>query len=511
MLFNSYVFILLFLPFTVFAYSCLKQAGKYTQSIVLLTLASLFFYGWWNPAYLILILASIVGNYAVGTYLCQQEASPQRKRMLLVAAVTVNLAVLAYFKYLVFFAGVVSAFGDFDWRVDAIVLPLAISFFTFQQIAYLVDAYRGETSHYGFLDYCLFVTFFPQLIAGPIVHHNDMMPQFVEQKNRLPHMENIAVGLAIFSIGLFKKVVIADNAGAISTPLFAMADAGSQLTLLESWLAAIGYTLQLYYDFSGYADMAVGAARMFGIRLPINFNSPYKSRSIIEFWRRWHISLSNFLRDYLYFALGGNRKGTARRFSNLFITMLLGGLWHGAGWTFVAWGGLHGCYLIINHAARALLKSWHGRRRRGFGCISRVLTLLCVVIGWVFFRAETLSGALTLLRGMVGMNGVALPPKYLGRWGDFSAWLQDAGVNFYDMQHFSSLQDVWRLTFLLLLTLSLPNTYQLFARYQPVIGAVDPSRWQLTLNNKTGILFGLLMLYCLLSMNKVSEFLYFQF
>ncbi len=511
MLFNSYVFILLFLPFTVIAYSCLKRAGKYTQSIVLLTLASLFFYGWWNPAYLMLLLASIAGNYTLGTYLCRQGVRPRSKRLLLVAGVTANLAVLCYYKYLGFFVGVVSTLGDSSWRVDDIVLPLAISFFTFQQIAYLVDAYRGETRHYGFLDYCLFVTFFPQLIAGPIVHHKDMMPQFVQQKHALPHMENIAIGLGIFSIGLFKKVVIADNVGAISSPLFAMADAGSELTLLEAWLAAIGYTLQLYFDFSGYADMAVGAARMFGIRLPINFNSPYKSRSIIEFWRRWHISLSNFLRDYLYFALGGNRKGTVRRFSNLFITMLLGGLWHGAGWTFVAWGGLHGCYLIVNHAARAALKNWQGRNSRGFGFASLLLTLLCVMVGWVFFRAETLAGALSILRGMMGLNGVALPPKYLGRWGDFSLWLQDAGVNFYDMQHFSSLQDVWRLTLLLLLTLSLPNTYQLFAGYKPVIGAVQLSRWQLILNKKSGIVFGLLMLYCLLSMNKVSEFLYFQF
>ncbi len=511
MLFNSYVFILLFLPFTVIAYRCLKKAGRYTQSIVLLTLASLFFYGWWNPAYLTLLLVSIGGNYLLGTYLCRQGTYRRNKRVVLIAGVTVNLAVLGYYKYLGFFAGMVSTLGGASWRVDDIVLPLAISFFTFQQIAYLVDAWRGETSHYGFLDYCLFVTFFPQLIAGPIVHHKDMMPQFAKQKHAVPLMENIAIGLGIFSIGLFKKVAIADNVGAISSPLFAMADAGSQLTLLESWLAAIGYTLQLYFDFSGYADMAVGAARMFGIRLPINFNSPYKSRSIIEFWRRWHISLSNFLRDYLYLALGGNRKGTARRFSNLFLTMLLGGLWHGAGWTFVAWGGLHGMYLIANHAARAVLKNWRGSNSRGFGLLSHVLTLLCVVVGWVFFRAETLTGALSIVRGMAGLNGIALPPKYLGRWGDFSLWLQDVGVNFYDMQHFSSLQDVWRLTLLLVLTLCLPNTYQLFARYQPVIGAVEPSRWQLTLDYKSGIIFGLLMLYCLLSMNKVSEFLYFQF
>ncbi len=511
MLFNSYIFILLFLPLTVIAFYWLKKYGSYTLSIVLLVFASFAFYSWWNPAYLLLILGSIMCNYALGTVLTNHDIFQAKRRWLLALGVSCNLLVLCYYKYLLFFVGIISTLVDKPVSVEEIILPLAISFFTFQQIAYLVDAYRGESKHYGFLNYCLFVTFFPQLIAGPIVHHKEMMPQFVKNRNQSLALQNIAIGSIIFTIGLFKKVIIADSVAEISTPLFTVVDQGGELTLIEAWLAALSYTLQLYFDFSGYADMAVGAARLFGITLPANFDSPYKSASIIDFWRRWHITLSRFLRDYLYIALGGNRHGEIRRFQNLFITMLLGGLWHGAGWTFVVWGALHGFYLVVNHLWRKLAKEWQIVNARIYRFASHFLTLICVIIGWVFFRAETLTGAVSILKGMVGLNGIVFPSKYLGRWGENAVWMQDWGVQFYDMNFFTSLGDLWLLIALIVVTMTFPNTYQLLFKYKPVLEPVGESRWVIPLEKTSGIVCGLVLLYCLLSMNKTSEFLYFQF
>jgi alginate O-acetyltransferase complex protein AlgI len=511
MLFNSYIFILLFLPATVIAFYWLKKYGNYTLSILLLVFASFAFYSWWNPAYLLLILGSIMCNYALGTVLTNLSINKKNRRWLLTLGVSCNLLVLCYYKYLLFFVGIISAVVDSPLSVNEIILPLAISFFTFQQIAYLVDAYRGESKHYGFLNYCLFVTFFPQLIAGPIVHHKEMMPQFIKTRDHSLALQNIAIGCIIFTIGLFKKVVIADSIAEISTPLFSVADNGGELTLIEAWLASLSYTLQLYFDFSGYADMAVGAARLFGITLPANFNSPYKSVSIIDFWRRWHITLSRFLRDYLYIALGGNRLGEIRRFQNLFITMLLGGLWHGAGWTFVVWGGLHGFYLVVNHLWRKLTGPWQMTNWGVYTIACQILTLICVIVGWVFFRAETLTGALSIIRGMLGLNGVVFPSKYLGRWGDNAVWLQDLGAQFYDMKFFTSLGDLWLVIALIIVTMTFPNTYQLLYKYNPVLESPGASKWAIPVGKTSGTICGIVLLYCLLNMNKTSEFLYFQF
>lgn len=316
-----------------------------------LILSSLFFYGWWNPAYLSLILFSMLFNYAFGTILSNGE-KPKIRKYLLWVGVTTNLGFLGYFKYANFFVDQLNWAANSNFHLEKIILPLAISFFTFQQIAFLVDSYRHETKEFNFLQYCLFVTFFPQLIAGPIVHHKEMMPQFASNQVYKVNYKSLAIGLIIFTIGLFKKVILADGVAIYATPIFAEAEAEIAITLFSAWGGALAYTLQLYFDFSGYSDMAIGIAFMFGIKLPINFNSPYKSQSIIEFWRRWHITLSRFLRDYLYITLGGSKKGNVRRYVNLFITMLLGGIWHGAGWTFIIWGMLHGTYLMINHAWR---------------------------------------------------------------------------------------------------------------------------------------------------------------
>jgi alginate O-acetyltransferase complex protein AlgI len=413
MLFNSAEFIFMFLPVVLLVFYMIGSFGNHRVAISWLVGASLFFYGWWNPAYLGLMLGSILFNYAMGTVLVGGKGGPHARFMLAVG-VACNLAILGYFKYANFFVDNFNVVSGSSYHLETIILPLAISFFTFQQITFLVDASRGETREYNFLHYSLFVTFFPQLIAGPIVHHREMLPQFAKDSIYRVNQSSLAIGLVIFFLGLFKKVVLADGVAAYATPVFDAAESGVVITFFEAWAGALAYTFQLYFDFSGYSDMAIGIARMFNINLPLNFYSPYKAVNIIEFWRRWHMTLSRFLRDYLYFPLGGNRKGQPRRYVNLMITMLLGGLWHGAGWTFVAWGFMHGVFLVINHA-------WHGVRRffgsdpgsLGFTgrSVAWLITFLSVVVSWVMFRAESFESATNVLQGMAGMNGFVLPAQ----------------------------------------------------------------------------------------------------
>ena len=303
MLFNSYEFIFLFLPTVLLCFHLIGKQGYHRVAIAWLICVSLFFYGWWNPAYLLLILSSVLLNYSVGVLLIHNSGRNLLSKNILGIGVSVNLAILGYFKYANFFVDNLNALSDTNLILNEVILPLAISFFTFQQIAYLVDAYRGKIIEYNFLHYCLFVTFFPQLIAGPIVHHKEMLPQFANDAIYKLRSKSLAIGMTIFALGLFKKVVIADGISIYATPVFDAAEAGIILTFFEAWSGALAYTFQLYFDFSGYSDMAIGIARMFGIRLPLNFNSPYKATSIIDFWRRWHITLSRFLRDYLYISL----------------------------------------------------------------------------------------------------------------------------------------------------------------------------------------------------------------
>jgi alginate O-acetyltransferase complex protein AlgI len=522
MLFNSLEFILAFLPVTLIGFFLLGGRDNPRLALGWLTAASLFFYGWWNPAYLVLIVSSIVFNYMVGQRLM---AAPSRGW--LTFGVAANLASIGYFKYAGFLTANLEEASGLDIALGHIVLPLAISFFTFQQIAYLVDAYRGEVKDEGFVNYALFVTFFPQLIAGPIVHHSETMPQFAQRGTYRLDLDNLAVGLSIFSIGLFKKVVLADGIAAHATPVFDAAGAGYDPTLFEAWGGALSYTFQLYFDFSGYSDMAIGLARMFNIRLPINFDSPYKAVNIIDFWRRWHITLSRFLRDYLYIPLGGSRHGVPRRYSNLMITMLLGGLWHGAGWTFVVWGGLHGVYLVINHAWHAVRQRLgHDLRRSSLiGRIgARTVTFLAVVVAWVFFRAESFDSAGRILAGMVGLNGVWLPGPYIRLFGPFGPTLEALGWRFetFDGLLFGGTTQVAFLLVLGFIAFLLPNTQQWVGyvtrdrsdaevrSFVQRLVAVIPS-WRPTVVH--GSIIGLALCYCLLSIfaETPSEFLYFQF
>lgn len=402
MLFNSPEFLFAFLPATLlFVLVATREIGP-TAGILTLIVASLVFYGWWDPRALAVIGISITFNYSFARIL----SDPRVKRRLAVMwlGVSLNIAALAYFKYTNFFLTIVGR------NPLSIVLPLAISFYSFQQIAFLVDIYNGRMTSPKFRDYLVSVLFFPHLIAGPLIHYTDIMRQFRERFGVTS--KTIAIGFPIFCIGLAKKVGLADNLAAMATPLFKQAET-STLEFFSAWAAALTYTGQIYFDFSGYSDMAIGLALMFGITLPLNFDAPYKSTSIIEFWRRWHMTLSAFLRDYLYIPLGGSRLGAVRRYVNLLLVMLIGGLWHGAGWTFVFWGFLHGSYLCINHIWRSTvgeLPGWIPLRMKS--AIAWALTFLAVVVAWVFFRASSFQAAAHILMGVAGQSYMSLPVEY---------------------------------------------------------------------------------------------------
>jgi alginate O-acetyltransferase complex protein AlgI len=412
MLFNSYSFLLIFLPAALLAFYGLRRFGWLSASVAALTLASIAFYAYWRPQDTVILLGSIAFNFVVSKNLVR-FAGP-RSRGLLTLGICVNLGVLFYFKYFNFFVSSLSAAAGLEYAARAIIMPIGISFFTFTQIAYLVDCFRSRTSERNLVKYALFVAIFPHLIAGPIIHHAQMRPQFDALSRKPVDAELIKMGIVIFVLGLAKKVLLADNLVAGADVIFNAADHGIAPGFAAAWAGLASYTLQIYFDFSGYSDMAIGLALMFGLRLPVNFNSPYKSRSIIEFWRRWHITLSTWLRDYLYIPLGGNRNGELMRLRNIFITMLLGGIWHGAGWTFVIWGALHGSYIVANHAM--LLRSAKAAAAKSESRISssavsigkQALTLLLVMLAWVFFRAKSVGGAWLMLHTMTA-GGAASP------------------------------------------------------------------------------------------------------
>src|ERR1700744_131996 len=402
MLFNSYPFIFVFLPAVLFGYFLTGRFGAQAP-VIWLALASLVFYSFSNWPFVALLLASIAFNYLVGWLLISRRLRGGSRFAVLTVGVSGDLIALGIFKYAGFLVVNFNAVFSTPVAVN-ILLPVGISFYTFTQIAFLVDAYRGKVAHYALPHYALFVTYFPHLIAGPILHHRDMIPQFESAEAKRPNPRLILYGLIIFGIGLFKKTVLADGI----QPMVALAFNQAAPSFDQAWIGALAYTFQLYFDFSGYSDMAIGISLMFGIFLPLNFNSPYKATSIIDFWRRWHMTLSQFLRDYLYIPLGGNRHGSLLRYVNLLITMLLGGLWHGAAWTFVAWGALHGLYLCINHAWIHFGPPIPSRLARPASIVAFLLTFLAVVFAWVFFRADSLAWALSVLSDMADPSHIVL-------------------------------------------------------------------------------------------------------
>jgi len=486
-LFNSYEFIFVFLPISFFVYFYLNHKRLTVASKAWLILTSLFFYSWWNIAYLPLILISILFNYTISRIISghgENKSISISKKSLLIFGLVFNIGLLAYFKYMDFFIENTNKVLGSDIGLLNLALPLAISFFTLQQIAFLVDTYEGLAKEKNFLDYTVFVTFFPQLIAGPIVHHKEMMPQFSSIKNKVINYKNITLGLLIFSIGLFKKVVIADTFAVWATNGF---DVATTLNLFEAWVTSLAYSFQLYFDFSGYTDMAIGAALLFNIKLPQNFNSPYKATNIQDFWRGWHMTLSRFLRNYVYIPLGGNKKGEFRTYNNLMVTFVIGGLWHGAGWTFIFWGFLHGLALIVQ-------RFWSKLGFKLWTWLAWLITFNFVNIAWVFFRAKEWDDAVKVLSGMIGLSGIKIHTILQSKL----SFLEGYGVEFgiYDAVKLPVLETLW-FVFGFALVLLFKNSIQIISNFQ--------------LNYKTVLLSAITFVLSFLSLNKVSEFLYFNF
>lgn len=515
MLFNSFTFIFAYLPIVLGGFFWLGSRN-HAWAAAWLALASLFFYGYWDYRYIPLLLASIGFNYWVGLNLVLKD-KPHRKYYL-VLAIAANLILLAYFKYANFFLDTINFLGYKAFPSLDIILPIGISFYTFTQIAFLVDTYQGKVSEYRFVHYLLFITYFPHLIAGPVLHHKEMMPQFAEERTYTFSATDFAVGLTIFCIGLAKKVLIADNLSPYASPLFDNPDSPS---LLIAWAGVLAYSFQLYFDFSAYSDMAIGLSRLFGIKLPLNFNSPYKAENISEFWRRWHMTLSRFLRDYLYFPLGGNRNGAFNRYRNLMVVMLLGGMWHGAGWNFIIWGGLHGFYLIIHHAWAAVSKRMaFPSESTPWRLVATMLTFMAVCFAWVFFRSPDLVTSWEIVRGMTGAYGVALPDAIGTRLGSLMSALENLGISFY-LGGGSRFIESWSwIAFAAVLAFFLPNTQELTRLFEPTLDFKLPmqgtsnclaERLIWAPSRRWGAFLGFLTVLSLLSLNRPNEFLYFQF
>ncbi len=487
MLFNSYEYMFVFLPLAVVIYFLLNRRRYTKAATTWLVLASLVFYSWWNVKYLALIIISVLVNFGAGSALAgtgRRRPDDRSRKYVLLAGILFNILLLGYYKYSGFFVANLNALTGLNITLQKVILPLGISFFTFTQIAYLVDTYKGTAREYDFLNYSLFVTFFPHLLAGPIIHHKEMMPQFASVRNKVLNYRNLSLGLFLFFIGLFKKIVIADQLAPVANAGF---DAMKSLTFVEAWVTSLSYTLQLYFDFSAYTDMALGAALLFNIRLPFNFNSPYKALDIADFWRRWHMTLSRFLRDYIYIPLGGNREGTVKTYRNLMATFLIGGLWHGAGWTFIFWGFLHGAGTLIHRA-------WSRMNVRLPRVLAWFITFNFVNVAWVFFRARSWPDAIKVVKGMAGVNGVMLPQGAAAKLG----FIRKYGVTFGEMFFKNIHHNAWVLLIVLLaVSVLAKNSDELAKEFRP--------GWT------SFALVVAITVYSLLSMDKVSEFLYFNF
>ena len=505
-LFQSPQFLFLFLPLVWVGFIVLHRRSGLHSALTFLVAASAFFYAWHTPHYLLIITASICVNFMIGRRLTGRNG-----RFLLGCGIAFNLGMLVVFKYADFLVENLNVFRAENLPLPAFVLPLAISFYTFQQIAYLIDVSRGHKSVTSFLRYAFFVGFFPQLIAGPIVHHHEILPQLNRlSPNARRVVVNLCIGLTIFVLGLAKKLLIADNVGEIADDVFDKAGPGNIPTFFDCWYGALAFTFQIYFDFSGYSDMAIGLGRIFGIRLPLNFYSPYKAPSIIEFWRRWHITLSRFLRDYLYFSLGGNRRGPLRRHANILIVMLLGGLWHGAAWAFILWGGLHGIYIVVNHIWRRFRFPCSGHRVYKFAAWA--LTFTAVVIAWVPFRVNDLGTALAVYYEMTGPNGLNLGfSRYLSV-GDWRTLLLNIGFEYHN--------GVWSLSVRFWLMVSAfvsfftPNIYEWMRRQDTVWrmhGRQNLSGLNWSPSPAIALLIGGLGVLAVVYQSRPVEFLYFQF
>lgn len=492
-LFNSDLFLFVFLPIT---YALFLLSAKFSPiaARLVLVIASCTFYAAWRLDFLPLLLASAAFNYCCGILINRLHLrSSQLTNVALAGGAIANLALLSYYKYADFFLTTIGYNSVFS----SLILPLGISFYTFTQIAYLVDVRRAPNNLVRDpIRYLLFVTIFPHLIAGPILHHAEMIPQFDFDKDDR-RLEDSVVGLAIFVIGLFKKTILADGV----QPFIGMAFGAHQPGIIDAWTGALAFSLQLYFDFSGYSDMAIGLARMFGVRFPLNFDSPYKATSIIDFWRRWHMTLSHFLRDYLYIPLGGNRSGLGH-LPNLMTTMVLGGLWHGAGWTFVAWGALHGAYLITNHLWRSFRQQLNlSGDSIASRATSRVFTFICVVIAWVLFRAENIDQALRVYKGMFGITNNG----HIFSCSDALGHICTAGVPV----------SIWWIGCLTIVAMTAPNTQQIMGAWKPVLGPEPKALRYAELSFRPTLLWAAVLAtmfaISIVWLHPDSPFLYYQF
>ncbi|MBF0605453.1 MAG: MBOAT family protein [Nitrospirae bacterium] len=527
MFFNSYEFIFIFLPVTFIVYQWISWRLEYRLALGWLTLASFFFYGWWNPWNLPILLCSILLNYMVGLGLQRSKflhvslSSGQTKGLFIIGVIG-NLSLLAYYKYFNFFIDNINSMTGTKLSLESLALPLAISFFTFQQIGYLKDRWKGGVVEHSIDYYFFYVAFFPHLIAGPIVQHWELLPQAVEKKFHVFRFDQWAVGWTLFVMGLFKKVMLADRIGEYATPVFLQAEQWHPLHLVEAWGGALAYTFQIYFDFSGYSDMAVGLGLLFGFQLPINFFSPYKVTSIVDFWQCWHITLSRFLKNFLYVPMGGNRRHGYARYRNLMLTMIIGGLWHGAGWTFIFWGVLHGFYLIVNHAWRGIKRKFLFMRFNRFRSVrewgARLLTFLAVVVAWVFFRAETFQGAFTLLQGMLGFHGILLPlgwSQFFPEWGGilhFSDRFWDFFLGEFGYKQWIFIIGLWIIVWFF------PNTVEFMSHHMTLLEHYLQERARrprIFPNWQPNPIFALGLVCLFISaisfIYAPSEFLYFQF
>jgi len=523
MLFNSPEFIFLFLPITFVVFFAIARTS-HALAAGWLAAASFFFYAWWNPIYVGLLLASIVFNYLLGMRIAKTRAAGNLAlaKRLLIVALAGDLGLLGYYKYANFFLENFGALTGTSFPHANIILPLGISFFTFTQIAFLVDTWQGKVQEYRFVHYSLFVTYFPHLIAGPILHHAEMMPQFGRSETYRLQAENVAVGLTIFFIGLFKKVILADGIGAYVGPLFALPGSGVEPTFVEAWSAVIAFSLQIYFDFSGYSDMAIGMSRLFGVTLPLNFNSPYKAVNISELWQRWHMTLTRFLREYVFVPLGGHRKSAVRRYWALLVTMILCGAWHGAGWTFVVFGALQGFFMLVNQMWRTARKHWDRRHHRmrhaptWWGrALGILLTYVCWLVGAAFFRAADVPDAVMIVKGMFGFHGFALPSALLAKWGEFGQWLAAQGLDFSEGRGLVRGGLVNWIVILMAISWFAPNTQQIMARFKPALGMprdLPPARlllWRPRV--AVAMITAVVAFITIVNLQGYSEFLYFQF
>lgn len=516
MVFTSVPFLFLFLPGVVGGFHLLVRYGSAHGARLWLLIASLVFYGWWNPAFILLIVASIVVNFGLGRVLLAEGGGRQLRRTTLIAGIVFNLGLLGYFKYYNFFLTVVGDVTNYSFATTHIVLPLAISFFTFQQIAYLVDAYDGQESRSSFTDYALFVSFFPQLIAGPIVRHREIMPQLVRPETFRFDATNLKVGATIFVIGVFKKAVLADSLATYVDPLYLQTDTGPPLDLITAWAASVGFALQVYFDFSAYSDMAIGLARMVNVVLPTNFFSPYKATNYVELWRRWHVTLTGFFRDYLFVPLTRGRHGRMTQYAAVFLVMVLAGLWHGAGWTFLLFGVVNGVFLVVNYVWRRLQRRLH-LPFPGRGVSGRTAAWALTFGGWLigvpFFRCATIDGAERVLGGMAGLHGIALPRALHATFGDLS-WIRESAMGTIEL----GVMLAW-LVGGMVIVLLLPNSLQWLERHGPSLDyrrfanvpSVITASWRPNLVNATALGVMLFIAVQAIVGGRSPEFIYFRF